>query len=79
MMQKKGIFFTLAALILVSLLFITYTFYTEINKTKSVRQRVETMNTFLVSLEEEGVITYASSSSFGREDHAERIKLTQKK
>ena len=53
MMQKKGIFFTLAALILVSLLFITYTFYTEINKTKSVRQRVETMNTFLVSLEED--------------------------
>ena len=34
---------------------------------------------YLVSLEEEGVITYASSSSFAREDHAERIKLTQKK
>ncbi len=34
---------------------------------------------YLVTLEEEGAITYASSSSFAHDDHAERIKLTQKK
>src|SRR3989338_3050432 len=34
---------------------------------------------YLVTLEEEGVITYATSSNFARDDHAERIKLTPKK
>lgn len=34
---------------------------------------------YLVTLEEEGLVAYAPSSGFTREDHAERIKLTQKK
>ncbi len=53
MKSKKGIFFTLTVLVLVSLFFITYTFYTEITKADSSRQRVETMNNFLLSIEQD--------------------------
>lgn len=51
--QKRGIFFTITALLLISLLFISYTFYLDSRHAKSTRQRVETMNSFLFSLEQD--------------------------
>ncbi len=51
--QKKGIFFTVMVLVIVSLLLVSYTFYSAINQRKVIQKRVETMNNFIVSLEDD--------------------------
>lgn len=53
MMNRKGIFFTSIAILLISLLLITYTVYSKADERKSIQRRIETMNTFVHSLEED--------------------------
>jgi len=51
--NKKGIFFTLIAIALVSLLLINFTAFSISNENNSVNRRVSTMNNFVKSLEED--------------------------
>lgn len=52
-MNKRGIFFTALVLVIITLFFITYTIYNDIGEEKSTRQRVETLNSFLFSTEQD--------------------------
>lgn len=52
-MNKKGIFFTLIAISIISLFFISYTFYENFNDRSSTRDRVSTLNSFIFSIEED--------------------------
>lgn len=52
-MNRKGIFFTILVLVILTLFFITYTLYGDIGKGKSDRKRVETLNSFLFSTEQD--------------------------
>lgn len=49
--NKKGIFFTLMVIVIVSLLLVTYTFYSSVKERKTIQKRVETMNNFVNSME----------------------------
>ena len=49
--SKKGQIFTIIALVLIALLFISVEFYSSIKERRSVRDRVETMDSYLYSLE----------------------------
>ncbi|MBI2452020.1 hypothetical protein HYV50_02995 [Candidatus Pacearchaeota archaeon] len=51
--NKKGIFFTMMAILIISLFVLSYTFYNEIKEDKSVNNRVNTMNNFLFSVEKD--------------------------
>lgn len=51
--RKKGIFFTVMALLLLSLFIISYTFYDQIQDRKSIQNRISTMNDFIFSLEKD--------------------------
>ncbi len=53
MMNKKGIFFTSIVLAIATLLLLSYTAYTLVDSRASTQKRVETMNNFLTSLEED--------------------------
>lgn len=50
--NKKGIFFTMLVIVMLSLFIITYTFYSQVEERKSVEKRIETLNNFVFSLEE---------------------------
>jgi type II secretory pathway pseudopilin PulG len=51
--NKRGIFFTAIALVIVSLLLISYTFFSQVNERKAIQKRIETMNNFLFSMEQD--------------------------
>jgi hypothetical protein len=51
--NKKGIFFTLIAILILTLLIIGYTFYSSYQKRIVTQNRIETMNDFIFSLEED--------------------------
>jgi hypothetical protein len=52
-MNKKGIFFTIIVIATLSLFLITYTYYSSVNNRESVTKRIETMNNFIFSLEQD--------------------------
>ena len=52
-MNKKGFFFTGIAILLLSLFLASYTFYDDVQDRKSVQKRVETMNSFMFSIEKD--------------------------
>lgn len=51
--NKKGIFFTMIVILIVSLLVVSYTFYSYIEERKAIQKRIETMNNFISSLEQD--------------------------
>ena len=53
MKGKKGMFFVIAAIALISLFLLFYALYFSVNDRKAVNRRVETMNSFLLSLEKD--------------------------
>ncbi len=53
MKYNKGMFFTLSALLLLSLFILSYTLYQSTNEIKSTTKRVETLNAFLFSTEKD--------------------------
>ncbi len=52
-MNKKGIFFTSIAILIISLLIITYTVYTKAEERRTIQRRIETMNSFINSLDQD--------------------------
>ncbi len=52
-MNKKGIFFTLLAIAILSLFLISYTFYSATQGRKAIQKRVETLNNFVFSVEQD--------------------------
>ncbi|MDP4039652.1 MAG: hypothetical protein Q8P57_03680 [Candidatus Pacearchaeota archaeon] len=51
--NKKGIFFTSLVLLILTLFLISFTFYSDVKERKSTQQRIETLNSFLFSIEED--------------------------
>ncbi len=51
--NKRGIFFTTFVILVLTLFFITYTFYTSANDRKTIHDRIVTMNSFVFSLEKD--------------------------
>lgn len=51
--NKKGMFFTAMAIVLISLFVFSYGFYSSFEKRKSIENRVSTMNNFLFSTEQD--------------------------
>ena len=51
--NKRGMFFTLIAIALLSLLMISVTIYSVANERENVNKRVESMNKYVFSLEED--------------------------
>ncbi len=51
--NKKGIIFTTLAVLILSLFLTSLTFYSSVKEKKSIRDRVETMNHFIFSLEKD--------------------------
>ena len=49
--NKKGIFFTVLVIIILSLFLMSYTFYSVAKERKVIQKRIETMNNFLLSIE----------------------------
>lgn len=52
-MNKRGFFFTLSALLVISLFLLGYTLYQSSQERRSTQQRVETLNSFLFSTEQD--------------------------
>jgi len=52
-MNKKGIFFTLLAIVIISLFALSYSFVSNLGQRESVQKRVETLNNFVFSIEED--------------------------
>jgi len=52
-LNKRGIFFTILVLIILSLFLISYTFFSSSLQRKLIQKRIETMNSFLFSVEED--------------------------
>ncbi len=52
-LNKKGFLFTGIAILLLSLFLASYTFYEDVQERKSIKKRIETMNSFLFSIEED--------------------------
>ncbi len=52
-MNKRGIFFTLLSILIISLFFLSYSAHQSSDEMQSLQKRVETMNTFLFSLEKD--------------------------
>lgn len=51
--NKKAMFFTIVAIALISLFLLSYTFYSVVKDRKAVTKRIDTMNNFIVSMEED--------------------------
>src|SRR3989344_2586417 len=49
--NKKGIFFTMLVLVMLSLFLVTYSFYSSFQERRTINERVSTMNKFISSLE----------------------------
>lgn len=52
-MNKKGIFFTLLAIAILSLFLMSYTFYSSAQKREVIQKRVSTLNNFVFSVEKD--------------------------
>ena len=52
-MNKKGIFFTVLVIVILSLFLLSYTFLSLAEQRKLIQKRIETMNSFLFSVEED--------------------------
>src|SRR3989344_570695 len=52
-LNKKGMFFTILAIALLSLFFVSYTIYTNVNDRGPINKRIDSMNNFIFSLEED--------------------------
>jgi hypothetical protein len=52
-MNKRGMFFMLLAILLISILLLSYTFYSQFRERKIIQKRVETMNNFVFAVEED--------------------------
>ncbi|NCO11107.1 hypothetical protein CO038_01030 [Candidatus Pacearchaeota archaeon CG_4_9_14_0_2_um_filter_39_13] len=52
-MNKRGIFFTILVILIFSLFLASFTFYSGIKERKTTQKRVESMNSFLLSVEED--------------------------
>jgi len=52
-MSKKGMFFTIIVIVLVSILILSYTLYSEVRGRETVQKRIETMSTFMFSMEKD--------------------------
>jgi hypothetical protein len=50
--NKKGVFFTTLAIVILSLFIITFTFYSQVKERRSIQKRVETLNDFIFAIEE---------------------------
>ncbi len=50
--NKKGIFFTILVLVILTLFFLSYSFLSGFQERKTIQKRIETMNSFLFSIEE---------------------------
>lgn len=53
MKDKRGIFFTILVILIFSLFLVSFTFYSGIKERKTTQKRVESMNSFLLSAEED--------------------------
>lgn len=51
--NKRGMFFTLLVITLISLFFLVYTSYSSIDERRAIEKRIETMNNFIFSLEKD--------------------------
>ena len=51
--NKRGIFFTTLVIVLLALFMITFTLYSEIKERKTIQKRIETLNNFVFSVEED--------------------------
>jgi hypothetical protein len=51
--NRKGIFFTSMAIVIFILFLIAFTFYDQVQERKAIQKRIETMNSFLFSLEQD--------------------------
>ncbi len=52
-MNKQGMFFTILSISLISLFLLSYSFYTVFQDRNSINKRIETMNNYIFSLEED--------------------------
>jgi len=53
LMNKKGMFFTIIVIVLISILILSYTLYSEVRGRETVQKRIETMSNFIVSMEKD--------------------------
>ena len=51
--NKRGIFFTALVLVIITLFLLSYTFFTQVDERKTIQKRVETLNSFMNSLEKD--------------------------
>jgi hypothetical protein len=51
--NKKGMFFTILTIVIISLFIISYIVFTNIEKTETVEKRIETLNAFTISIEKD--------------------------
>jgi len=51
--NKRGIFFTTLVIVMLSLFVITFTFYSQVKDRQSIQKRIETLNNFVFSVEED--------------------------
>ena len=51
--NKKGVFFISVAIVIITLLLTTYTVYTKVQERKIIQKRIETMNSFINSIEQD--------------------------
>jgi hypothetical protein len=49
--NKKGMFFTIIVIVILTLFFLSYTFYSGYQERRTIQKRIETMNSFLFSVE----------------------------
>ncbi len=52
-LNRKGIFFTMIVIVIISMLVASYSFYSYTKERRTIQKRIETMNNFIVSLEED--------------------------
>lgn len=52
-MNKRGIFFTVLVILILTMFVISFAFYSQIQERKTTQKRIETMNSFLFSIEKD--------------------------
>jgi hypothetical protein len=52
-LNKKGIFFTVTVIVILTLFVLTYTFYSNFSDRKPIQKRITTLNNFVFSIEED--------------------------
>lgn len=53
LINKKGVFFISAAIVVITLLITSYTIYSNAQERKAIQKRIETMNSFIKSIEQD--------------------------